>query len=106
LNTVAVGKAYYREAPAARAADTNTTAGQCSPIVTSNRAAVTIECKGMSEQPQKQLVDILNSILQKQLDPAAVMAKLDDIASGAGELKSKSIDAERCLPANSTVGGD
>jgi hypothetical protein len=106
LNTVAVGKAYYREAQAARAADTNTTAGQCSPIVTSNRAAVTIECKGMSEQPQKQLVDILNSILQKQLDPAAVMAKLDDIASGAGELKSKSIDAERCLPANSTVGGD
>ena len=77
-----------------------------SPIVTSNLAAVTIECKGMSEQPQKQLVDILNSILQKQLDPAAVMAKLDDIASGAGELKSKSIDAERCLPANSTVGGD
>ena len=49
----------------------------------------------MSEQLEKQLVEILNSILRKQLDPAAVMAKLDEIANGMGELKNKSVDAER-----------
>jgi hypothetical protein len=79
----------------ASAQNTNLTAGTCSPIVTQNRGPVTIECSGVSEQMQRQLVEVLNSILQKQLDPAAVMSKLDEIAKGMGDLKKKSIDAER-----------
>jgi hypothetical protein len=75
----------------------NTTTGACSPIVTQNRGPVTIECQGVPEALQRQLVDILNSILQKQLDPTAVMSKLDEIAKGMGDLKKNSFDAERGL---------
>jgi hypothetical protein len=73
----------------------NTTTGACSPIVNQNRGPVTIECSGISEDVQRQLADVLNSILQKQLDPAAVMNKLDEIAKGVGDLKQKTFDAER-----------
>jgi hypothetical protein len=73
----------------------NSTTGSCSPIVTQNRGPVTIECSGVPEQLQRQFVEILNTILQKQLDPAAVMGKLDEISKGVGELKRKSMDAER-----------
>jgi hypothetical protein len=73
----------------------NTTTGACSPIVSQNSGPVTIECSGISEDVQRQLTEVLNSILQKQLDPAAVMSKLDEIAKGVGDLKEKAFDAER-----------
>jgi hypothetical protein len=73
----------------------NTTSGSCSPIVTGNDGTVTIECKGMSDQLQGQLVDILNRILKNQIDPQLVMSKLDEISKGVGSLKERSVDAER-----------
>jgi hypothetical protein len=79
----------------AAAQNTNSTTGTCSPIVSQNQGPVTIECAGVPEHLQRQLVEILNSILRKQLDPTAVMSKLDEIAKGMGDLKKKSIDAER-----------
>jgi hypothetical protein len=66
----------------------NTTTGACSPIVSQNSGPVTIECSGISEDVQRQLTEV-------QLDPAAVMSKLDEIAKGVGDLKEKAFDAER-----------
>jgi hypothetical protein len=55
------------------------TTGSCSPAVTGNNNQFSINCQGISkEQGQKMLV-ILNKILDNQLDPAAVMSKLDEI---------------------------
>ena len=54
------------------------TAGACSPAVTGSNNAFTIHCAINKEQGQKMLV-ILNKILSNQMDPDAVMAKLDEI---------------------------
>jgi len=54
------------------------TAGACSPAVTGSKNTFTINCGINKEQGQKMLV-ILNKILANQIDPDAVMAKLDEI---------------------------
>jgi len=54
------------------------TSGACSPAVTGSNNAFTINCAINKEQGQKMLV-ILNKILSNQIDPDAVMSKLDEI---------------------------
>ena len=54
------------------------TTGLCSPAVTGSENTFTINCGIGQEQGQKMLV-ILNKILANQLDPDAVMRKLDEI---------------------------
>jgi hypothetical protein len=56
-----------------------TTSGQCSPISPNNSGAITINCPGMSKEQGQKMIAILNKILADQLDPDAVMAKLDEI---------------------------
>jgi hypothetical protein len=49
----------------------------------------------LPEAVQRQLLDLLNAIIEKQIDPAAVMGKLDEIAKGVDGLKQKSLDSAR-----------
>jgi len=58
------------------------TSGPCSPAVSGNNNQFKITCQGISDALGAQFVNLLNRISQKQLDPAAVMAKLDDIQKG------------------------
>lgn len=55
------------------------TSGACSPAVTGNNNQFTINCSGISQAQGQQLLSILNRILSQQLDPKAVMDKLDEI---------------------------
>jgi hypothetical protein len=54
------------------------TAGACSPAVTGNKNTFTINC-GIDKKQGQKMLEILNKILANQLDPDAVMAKLDEI---------------------------
>jgi hypothetical protein len=55
------------------------TTGPCSPAVTGNNNQFSITCQGIGKEQGQQMLDILNRILANQLDPKAVMAKLDEI---------------------------
>jgi hypothetical protein len=79
----------------ARSQTSNSTTGACSPIILNNSETVTIECKGISQETQMQMLEILNSIIKRQLDPAAVMSKLDEIGKGVDKLKGSAVDAAR-----------
>jgi len=63
----------------ALAQQANTTTGQCSPIAPNNSGSITINCQGIPAKLGTQLVEILNRVAKKQLDPDAVMARLDEI---------------------------
>jgi hypothetical protein len=54
------------------------TKGPCSPAVTGSQNTFTISC-GIDKQQGRKMVNILNTILANQLDPQAVMSKLDEI---------------------------
>lgn len=55
------------------------TTGTCSPAISGNNDQVTINCRGMSKAQAEEMSSILNKILANQIDPATVMAKLDEI---------------------------
>jgi hypothetical protein len=61
------------------------TAGPCSPAVTGSNNKFQITCKIDEKQGQKML-DILNKILSNQLDPNAVMKKIDEMEASVKEL--------------------
>jgi hypothetical protein len=69
------------------AQQTSTTSGPCSPIAPNNSGTITIQCGGISTKLGNQLVVILNRIAKNQLDPDAVMAKLDEIQRGVNEIR-------------------
>src|ERR1700682_3389439 len=54
------------------------TKGSCSPAVTGSDNTFTIHC-GIDKAQGQKMLNILNKILANQLDPDAVMAKLDEI---------------------------
>ncbi len=54
------------------------TKGPCSPAVTGSKNTFTINC-GIDKKQGQKMLDILNKILANQLDPQAVMTKLDEI---------------------------
>ena len=55
-----------------------TTSGPCSPANTGDDNIFTINC-GIGKDQGQRMLDIVNKILANQLDPNAVMAKLDEI---------------------------
>jgi hypothetical protein len=65
---------------------TSTTTGPCSPVAPNNTGTITIHCGGISPKLGNQLVAILNRIAKNQLDPDAVMAKLDEIGKDVKRL--------------------
>lgn len=56
-----------------------TASGPCSPAVTGSDNQFTINCQGIGKEQGQKMLDILNKILANQLDPEAVMTKLDEI---------------------------
>jgi hypothetical protein len=54
------------------------TAGACSPAVTGNKNTFIINC-GIDKKQGQKMLQILNKILANQLNPDAVMTKLDEI---------------------------
>lgn len=76
------------------AQQTATTSGSCSPIAPNNSGTITIQCGGISTKLGNQLVAILNRIAKNQLDPDAVMAKLDEIQRGITEIKDRTHGVE------------
>src|SRR6266581_1060729 len=55
------------------------TTGACSPAISGNSNQVSINCQGISKEQAEKMSSILNKILANQIDPAKVMAKLDEI---------------------------
>jgi hypothetical protein len=55
------------------------TKGNCSPAVTGSNNQFSIICKGIGEAQGGELLKIVNKILANQLDPSAVISKLDEI---------------------------
>lgn len=55
------------------------TSGRCSPAVTGSNNQFRISCTGMDKEQGWKMLALMNNILAKQLDPDAVMAKLDEI---------------------------
>lgn len=53
--------------------------GYCSPAVTGSNNDFRINCPGIGKEQGKKMVAILNKILENQLDPRVVIAKLDEI---------------------------
>ena len=62
------------------------TRGACSPATTGNNNSFTISC-GIGKEQGEKLIAILNKILSNQIDPSAVMSKLDDIQKGVEDIK-------------------
>jgi hypothetical protein len=55
------------------------TTGPCSPAVTGGNNQFSINCRGIGKEQGQKMLDILNKILANQLNPNAVLAKLDEI---------------------------
>jgi hypothetical protein len=55
------------------------TTGACSPAISGNNNQVSINCQGISKEQAEKMTSILNKILANQIDPAIVIAKLDEI---------------------------
>lgn len=55
-----------------------TTSGVCSPATSGNNNTFVIKC-GIGSAQGKQMIQILNKVLANQIDPTAVMTKLDEI---------------------------
>src|SRR5690349_3211924 len=68
--------------------------GSCSPAVSGSHNQFTINCPGVSKEQIQKMLPILNKILAKQLDPDAVMKKLDDISAGVQEIQRRTGDRE------------
>ena len=68
-------------------AQSNTTSGPCSPIAPGNRGSIVIECPGLSKEHADELLKIVNRILENQLDPVAVLAKLDEMHRDIREVR-------------------
>lgn len=62
------------------------TSGPCSPAVTGSSNQFTINCQGVGKEQGAQFLEILNKIVNNQLDPKLVMAKLDEIQKGVSNI--------------------
>jgi len=65
-----------------------TTKGTCSPATTGNNNTFTFNC-GIGKEQGQAILGIVNRILANQIDPAAVMAKLDDIQRGVDQIRDQ-----------------
>ena len=81
----------------------STTSGPCSPIAPGNSGTITIQCAGISSKLGNQLLAILNRIAKNQLDPDAVMLKLDEIQRGVNDIKDRTIGVELAANAIRTL---
>jgi hypothetical protein len=78
------------------------TTGECSPAVTGNKNTFTINCAVDKEQGERMLA-ILNKILRNQLDPTAVMAKLDEIGKDVKNLSPRRLSEKQIADLQESV---
>lgn len=72
------------------------TEGTCSPNIVENKGQVRFTCNGVIDAKTAQkIVAILNELLRKQNDPAAVSAKLDEILAFIHRQAEQSAEEER-----------
>jgi hypothetical protein len=81
-----------------------TTRGACSPANTGNNNTFTITC-GVGKEQGDALLQIINKILANQLDPNAVMSKLDEISSGVRDIQRRTGDRALSEPQVATLLG-
>lgn len=62
------------------------TQGPCSVAVSGNNNQV-FTCQGIDKKTADQILKIVNRIMANQLDPALVLAKLDDIQKAVGDIQ-------------------
>lgn len=67
------------------------TKGSCSPANTGNNNIFNITC-GIGREKGEQILKILNRILESQLDPAEVIARLDEILRKVDDIKQFNAD--------------
>jgi hypothetical protein len=72
------------------------TSGPCSPAVSGSNNQFTINCQGITKEQGSEFLKILNKISRDQLDPKAVMNKLNDIEKEVQGV-AKSIPRSRVL---------
>jgi hypothetical protein len=70
--------------------------GPCSPAVSGNNNQFTINCQGITKEQGAEFLKILNKISRDQLDPKAVLNKLNDIEKEVQGV-AKSIPRSRVL---------
>ena len=73
-----------------RGGGNTTTSGPCSPVIAGNSNKVTVQCGGLSQEKADQLVDLMNSLLKRNMDLTKVYAGLDKIQA--------TLDADRVAP--------
>jgi hypothetical protein len=71
------------------------TIGPCSPAVTGNNNQFRINCQGITKEQGTKMLNILNTILTNQLDPKAVMGKLDEILKAVVPQRVSAADMAR-----------
>src|SRR6185295_15665900 len=72
-----------------------TTRGACSPANTGSNNRFTFYCNGIGAAQGAQLLNLLNQVLAKQVDPALVMAKLDEIIANQKKQAATLTEIER-----------
>jgi hypothetical protein len=89
---------------------TSKTSGPCSPIAPNNTGIFMIQCRGISDKLGHQLIKILNRIEEKQLDPDAVIAKINELLSdtknikqGVAEIRRKMENEGLLIPSDEPV---
>jgi len=86
------------------------TTGACSPAVSGNNNQISINCQGISKEQAAKMISILNKILANQIDPDAVMAKLDEILKAinpnAGQVTYGFNGIRRVISPGRVVGDD
>jgi hypothetical protein len=60
--------------------------GVCSPAINGNVNTITVTCTGMSKETAADMVQLLNNILSRQLDPKKVYSQLDSISGTVADL--------------------
>jgi hypothetical protein len=71
------------------------TRGSCSPANTGDRNVFNITC-GIGKEQGDKMLGILNQILASQLDPTAVMAKLDELKKEMDKIKGQGLVTNNC----------
>ena len=76
-----------------------TVSGKCNVVNRGNGNTIMIKCSANNEEGKK-IVAILNKILANQIDPALVMAKLDEIIAAESQKTSGTCIASNCAGTN------
>jgi hypothetical protein len=90
---ILLSSSAFCQSPASTGAAT--THGACSPANSGDRNVFNITC-GIGREQGDKLLEILNRITANQLDPTAVMGKLDELKKDMDDLKNRPTQTNTC----------